>query len=163
MFYYERLTVILPVPEKSVCYSVVSTIKDVRHKAGGFTLFSIVTYSELLGGGVMHLFILILHLYSRVTHKKKFRTHHLPKEEIFGPTKNRPVKSSDPRNTNDKAFVFTKYQRKTFWTHEIPTRKKLWTPQILTSKSFGSTKAQWQDGTRPTEFNTILFCDWIKY
>ena len=64
MFYYERLTVILPVPEKSVCYSVVFTIKDVRHKAGSFTLFSIVTYSELLGGGVMHLFILILHLYS---------------------------------------------------------------------------------------------------
>ena len=91
MFYYERLMVILPVPEKSVSYSVVSTIKDVCHKAGGFTLFSIVTFSELLAGGVMHLFILILHLYSRVTHKKEFRTHHLPKGEIFGPPKNPPV------------------------------------------------------------------------
>ena len=52
-------------------------------------------------------------------------------------------KIMDPRNTYEKKF---QTHEKKFGTHEIPTRK-----------NYGPTKARWHDGTRPTEFSTLIF------
>ena len=69
--------------------------------------FLSVTYSELIGRGVWHLFIHIPRLY----------IHELPKkyapEQNFRLTKDSREKILDPRNNHEKKFC----------NHEIPTRK----------------------------------------
>ena len=92
-----------------------------------------VTYSGLVGGGVWHLFINIRHLY----------IHDLP-------LKYPREQNLDPRNTQEEKF----------WTHKIPTRKKLrptkyspekdLNPRNTQEKNFGLTKSRCHSGWRPT-------------
>ena len=84
--------------------------------------------------------------------RKKIRPTKYPQKEILDPRKN----LLDPRNTNEK----------TFWTHEIPTRKNVRSTrkkfpihEISTRKKSGPTMARWYDGTRPTEFRRLNLID----
>ena len=107
-----------------------------------------VTYSGLVGGGVWHLFINIRHLY----------IHDLP-------LKYPREQNLDPRNTQEEKF----------WTHKIPTRKKLrptkyppeknLNPRNTQEKKFRTyevTIPQWlethetHDGTKPTKFSKLV-------
>ena len=87
-------------------------------------LFLSVTYSELNGERVWHLFVHIPQLYihelprkysrekilhPQSIHEKKCWTHEIPPKKKF----------LDPRHTHEKNL----------WTHEIPTRKKISNPQ----------------------------------
>ena len=76
-------------------------------------LFLSVTYSELTGERVWHLFV----------HFPQFYIHELPR-------KYSREKILHPRSIHEKKC----------WTHEIPTKKKSWTPDILTRRTFGPTK-----------------------
>ena len=67
----------------------------------------------------------------RNTYKKKCWTHQIPTSKNFKPTK---------------------YHEKTFWNHDIPTRKKIWTYKIPTRKNFGPTKYPWGKIFEPKKY-----------
>ena len=130
--YYESLTVVLSVPGKSGHYREVSATGCPL--LGGFTVFLILTYFELIEGGVCHLLILIPHLYTQLstkypreknsvqwsTHKKNFWTHIIASNKYFRPTKYLGEKIWDPRNTSE-IKLWT--HEKKFRSNETPAKK----------------------------------------
>ena len=79
--------------------------------------------------------------------ERKFWTHEIPARNNLGPTKYPQKEILDLQITHKKKL----------WTHEGPTRKKIWKPQNTNEKIFWtdkrSTKARCYDGnrlTRPT-------------
>ena len=90
------------------------------------------------------------------SHPKIFWTHQLPMRKNCEPMKYLREKMLDPWNNHKKALDPRITPEKKVWTHEIPTKKNSETTKYLREKYFGLTKAPWHDGTRPTEFSTLV-------
>ena len=93
------------------------------------------------------------------SHPKNFWTHQLPMRKNCEPMKHLREKMLDPWNNHKKNFGPTNYpQEKGLDSWNTHKKKNSETTKYPREKNFGLTKAPWHDGTRPTEFSTLVIC-----